>query len=150
MAFSHGTQDAQKTMGVITLALVTTGHLDGFNVPTWVILLAAGAMGLGHARGRLAGHPHPRQPHHRTGSAQGVRGADRVVHGAARLGLRVCGPGLLDARHDHLDHGRRRDRRLSAVRWSVARQVGTAWVLTIPGAALSAFVVYLVANTIVG
>ena len=51
MAFSHGTQDAQKTMGVITLALVTTGHLYGFDVPLWVILAAAGAMGLGTLAG---------------------------------------------------------------------------------------------------
>ncbi|MGI8492252.1 MAG: inorganic phosphate transporter, partial [Acidimicrobiales bacterium] len=51
MAFSHGTQDAQKTMGVITLALVTTGHLHGFRVPDWVILSAAAAMGLGTLAG---------------------------------------------------------------------------------------------------
>src|SRR6266849_6020137 len=51
MAFSHGTQDAQKTMGVITLALVTTGHLRSFHVPYWVIFSAAGAMGLGTLAG---------------------------------------------------------------------------------------------------
>ena len=45
MAYSHGTQDAQKTMGVITLALVATGHLKHFHVPLWVILAAAAAMG---------------------------------------------------------------------------------------------------------
>ncbi|HMC39483.1 MAG TPA: inorganic phosphate transporter, partial [Acidimicrobiales bacterium] len=43
MAYSHGTQDAQKTMGVITLALVATGHLKHFHVPLWVILAAAAA-----------------------------------------------------------------------------------------------------------
>jgi PiT family inorganic phosphate transporter len=47
MAYSHGTQDAQKTMGVITLALLITGHLRTFHVPLWVILAAAAAMGLG-------------------------------------------------------------------------------------------------------
>src|SRR3954471_13777750 len=51
MAFSHGTQDAQKTMGVITLALVTTNHLGSFVVPYWVILVAAGSMGLGTLAG---------------------------------------------------------------------------------------------------
>src|SRR5579875_3120219 len=47
MAYSHGTQDAQKTMGVITLALVTSGHLSSFHVPFWVILSSAGAMAFG-------------------------------------------------------------------------------------------------------
>src|SRR5829696_10057005 len=47
MAFGHGTQDAQKTMGVITLALVTSGHLHSFQVPLWVILASAAAIALG-------------------------------------------------------------------------------------------------------
>ncbi len=51
MAFGHGTQDAQKTMGVITLALVTSGHLDKLEVPVWVILAAAGAISLGTMSG---------------------------------------------------------------------------------------------------
>src|SRR5215207_8636379 len=47
MAFGHGTQDAQKTMGIITLALVTSGHLDSFDVPLWVILASALAISAG-------------------------------------------------------------------------------------------------------
>ncbi|MGH3261108.1 MAG: inorganic phosphate transporter [Trebonia sp.] len=47
MAYSHGTQDAEKTMGVITLALVTSGHLSTFRVPLWVIVSSATAMGFG-------------------------------------------------------------------------------------------------------
>ncbi len=47
MAYGHGLQDAQKTMGVITLALFTTGHIDSFAVPVWVIVSAAAAISLG-------------------------------------------------------------------------------------------------------
>ncbi|MBV5323728.1 inorganic phosphate transporter, partial [bacterium] len=51
MAFSHGTNDAQKTMGIITLSLVISGYITEFSVPTWVIALSAGAIGLGTALG---------------------------------------------------------------------------------------------------
>ena len=51
MAFSHGSNDAQKTMGIMTLALVTAGVIDEFEVPLWVIIIAATAIGLGTAAG---------------------------------------------------------------------------------------------------
>ena len=56
MAFSHGSNDAQKTMGIITLALLTVGAIDEFHVPLWVILASATAISLGTAAGRLADH----------------------------------------------------------------------------------------------
>jgi PiT family inorganic phosphate transporter len=150
MAFSHGTQDAQKTMGVITLALVTTGHLDGFNVPTWVILLAAGAMGLGTLAGgwrviRTLGSRITALDPAKAFAAQTASSTVLLVSAYA-YAVPVSSTHVMTSSI----MGVGATRRLSAVRWSVARQVGAAWILTIPGAALSAFVVYLIANAIVG
>jgi PiT family inorganic phosphate transporter len=150
MAFSHGTQDAQKTMGVITLALVTTGHLDGFNVPTWVILLAAGAMGLGTLAGgwrviRTLGSRITALDPAKAFAAQTASSTVLLVSAYA-YAVPVSSTHVMTSSI----MGVGATRRLSAVRWSVARQVGAAWVLTIPGAAISAFVVYLIANAIVG
>jgi phosphate/sulfate permease len=150
MAFSHGTQDAQKTMGVITLALVTTGHLDGFNVPTWVILLAAGAMGLGTLAGgwrviRTLGNRITALDPAKAFAAQTASSTVLLVSAYA-YAVPVSSTHVMTSSI----MGVGATRRLSAVRWSVARQVGAAWILTIPGAALSAFVVYLIANAIVG
>jgi PiT family inorganic phosphate transporter len=150
MAFSHGTQDAQKTMGVITLALVTTGHLDGFNVPTWVILLAAGAMGLGTLAGgwrviRTLGSRITALDPAKAFAAQTASSTVLLVSAYA-YAVPVSSTHVMTSSI----MGVGATRRLSAVRWSVARQVGAAWILTIPGAALSAFVVYLIANALVG
>ncbi len=149
MAFSHGTQDAQKTMGVIALALVTTGHLQGFSVPLWVILAAAAAMGLGTLAGgwrviRTVGNRITRLGAPRGFAAQSSASAVLLVSAYAYavplssthvLTSSVMGVGAT--------------RRVSAVRWGVARQVVLAWVLTLPGAAVSAAVVYLIAHAIV-
>jgi PiT family inorganic phosphate transporter len=150
MAFSHGTQDAQKTMGVITLALVTTGHLDGFTVPTWVILLAAGAMGLGTLAGgwrviRTLGSRITALDPAKAFAAQTASSTVLLVSAYA-YAVPVSSTHVMTSSI----MGVGATRRLSAVRWSVARQVGAAWILTIPGAALSAVVVYLIANAIVG
>jgi inorganic phosphate transporter, PiT family len=51
MAFSHGTQDAQKTVGVIALGLIVRGHLQGFSIALWMILVSATALGLGTVSG---------------------------------------------------------------------------------------------------
>ena len=109
MAFSHGTQDAQKTMGVITLALVTTGNLSGFDVPLWVILAAAGAMGLGTLAG---GWRVIRTLGSRITALDPPKAfASQTAASSVLLDLRVRlqGPGVVDAHHDELDHGRRRD-----------------------------------------
>jgi PiT family inorganic phosphate transporter len=150
MAFSHGTQDAQKTMGVITLALVTTGHLEGFVVPTWVILLAAGAMGLGTLAGgwrvirTLGSRITALDP--AKGFAAQTASSTVLLVSAYAYAVPVSSTHVMTSSI----MGVGATRRLSAVRWSVARQVGAAWILTIPGAALSAVVVYLIADAIVG
>jgi PiT family inorganic phosphate transporter len=142
MAFSHGTQDAQKTMGIITLALVTTGHLDGFDVPVWVILAAASAMGLGTFAGgwrvirTLGSRITPLDPP-RAFAAQTAGSA--VLLGSAYLyALPVSSTHVVTTSI----MGAGATRRLSAVRWGVAQQVVVAWVLTIPGSAIAAWMVF--------
>jgi phosphate/sulfate permease len=150
MAFSHGTQDAQKTMGVITLALVVTGHLSGFHVPIWVIFIAAGAMGLGTLAGgwrviRTLGNRITALDPPRAFAAQTSASAVLLVSAYA-YAMPISSTHLMTSSI----MGVGATRRFSAVRWGVARQVVAAWVLTIPGAAITAWLVYQVARAIVG
>lgn len=141
-AFSHGTQDAQKTMGLITLALVTDGHLSSFEVPMWVILSAAGAMGLGTLAGgwrvirTLGSRITPLDPP-RAFAAQTAASAV-LLTSAYAYALPVSSTHIMTTSI----MGVGASRRLSAVRWSVAQRVVTAWLLTIPGAAISAWASY--------
>ena len=150
MAFSHGTQDAQKTMGVITLALVTTGHLGTFGVPTWVILSAASAMGLGTLVGgwrvirTLGSRITPLDPP-RAFAAQTAASSVLLVSAYA-YAVPVSSTHVMTSSI----MGVGATRRLSAVRWGVAQQIVFAWLLTLPGAALSAWAFYEVAHRVVG
>jgi PiT family inorganic phosphate transporter len=149
MAFSHGTQDAQKTMGVITLALVTTGHLSGFHVPYWVILSAAGAMGVGTLAGgwrvirTLGSRITPLDPPR--GFAAQTSASAVLLVSAYAYAMPVSSTHIMTSSI----MGVGASRRLSAVRWGVAQQVLVAWILTIPGAALTAWVVYEVTHIII-
>jgi inorganic phosphate transporter, PiT family len=149
MAFSHGTQDAQKTMGVIVLALVATGHLDAFQVPLWVILSAAGAMGLGTLAG---GWRVIRTLGNRITALDPVRGFAAQTSASAVLLVSAYAYAMpVSSTHIMTSSimGVGASRRLSAVRWGVAQQVIAAWVLTIPGAAATAWVVYHIAHAVV-
>ncbi len=150
MAFSHGTQDAQKTMGVITLALLTTGHLHGFHVPLWVILAAAAAMGLGTLSGgwrviRTLGRRITALDPPRAMAAQSSASAVLLVSAYA-YAVPVSSTHVMTSSV----MGVGATRRLSAVKWGVAQEVVAAWVLTIPGAAASAWLVYLIAHAVSG
>lgn len=150
MAFSHGTQDAQKTMGVVTLALVVTGHLTHFHVPLWVILTAATAMGLGTLAGgwrviRTLGSRITTLDPPRAFAAQTSASAVLLVSAYA-YAMPISSTHLMTSSI----MGVGASRRLSAVRWGVARRVIVAWLLTIPGAALTAWVVYQPARAITG
>lgn len=150
MAFSHGTQDAQKTMGVVTLALVVTGHLSHFSVPVWVILAAAAAMGFGTLAGgwrvirtlgnRITPLDPPRAFAAQT-SASAVLLASAYAYAMPISSTHLMTSSIM---------GVGATRRLRAVRWGVARRVMTAWVFTIPGAALTAWIVYQPARAITG
>jgi PiT family inorganic phosphate transporter len=150
MAFSHGTQDAQKTMGVITLALVVTGHLRHFHVPFWVVISAATAMGLGTLAGgwrviRTLGSRITALDPPRAFASQTAASAVLLVS-AYSYAMPISSTHLMTSSI----MGAGASRRLSAVRWGVARRILVAWVLTIPGAGASAWVVYKIARAIVG
>jgi len=135
MSFSHGTNDAQKSMGIITLALVVSHHLGTFEVPVWVKLTCAVAMGLGTAFGgwkiiQTMGTRIIRlQPVH--GFAAETSAA-AVIQVASHFGLPVSTTHVISS----AIMGVGASKRLSAVRWGVAGNIVVAWVLTPPVAAL--------------
>jgi PiT family inorganic phosphate transporter len=137
VAFTHGTNDAQKTMGIIALALVASGHLaeDFDRPPFWVIVSAALAMGAGTYAGgwriiktlgtRVAKLDPPRGFAAQTATAG-------ILWGTAHYGFPVSTTHTVSG--SVLGAGA--TRRLNAVRWGVAGNILAAWVLTIPAAAL--------------
>ncbi|HEY7526437.1 MAG TPA: inorganic phosphate transporter [Candidatus Limnocylindria bacterium] len=149
MAFSHGSNDAQKTMGVMTLALFQAGVLPEFKVPIWVIFLAASAISLGTAAGgwRIIKTMGTRvvklDPVH--GFAAETTAAT-IIFGASQLGMPVSTTHVISS----AIMGTGASDRFNAVRWGVARQIGIAWVLTIPAAGLVAGLAYLVVHPILG
>lgn len=141
MATSHGLNDAQKTMGVITLALVIFGEIDKVEVPLWVKLACAGAMSLGTAVG---GWKIVKTMGHRIFKLEPVHGfaaetsAALVITGASLVGAPVSTTHTISA----CIFGVGSTKRLSAVRWNVAANLATAWVLTLPAAGSVGFVCY--------
>ncbi len=147
MAFSHGSNDAQKTMGVMTLALVSAGIIPEFKVPLWVIILAAGAISLGTAAGgwriiRTMGSKVVRlDPVH--GFAAETTAAS-IIFGASTLGMPVSTTHVISS----AILGVGSSDRFRAVHWGVARRIGIAWVLTLPASGLVAALAYLVLRPI--
>jgi len=144
VSFSHGANDAQKTMAIITLALLSSGHLTEFAVPTWVVLAAALAIGLGTWAGgwriiRTMGSRIINMEPVDGFTAQTASAA--VIQAATSWGLPVSTTHVVAGSV----MGAGATRRLSAVRWGVARRIVWAWVLTIPAsAALAALAALLV------
>lgn len=149
MAFSHGMADAQKSMGVITLALFSYGLIPVFDVPLWVKMACATAMALGTAAGgwriiKTVGQDFIKlQPVH--GFSVDSASAS-VITGAAFFGLptstthvitsAVLGVGL--------------SKRMSAVNWGLAYRIVGAWIFTIPASALVSYVTYMVFSPFLG
>ena len=137
LALSHGTNDAQKTMGIITMGLVTSGHLSHFTVPRWVILVSALAISLGTVSGgwriirTLGGRIYRIRPIH--GFTSQATSAF-VILGAALLGGPVSTTQVVSSAIMGVGSAER----LSKVRWGVAGNIFTAWVVTIPFTALMA------------
>ncbi len=135
MAFSHGANDAQKVMGVITLALVASGQLTSTEVPTWVIVACALAMGLGTAVGgwriihTLGMKMVKLEPVH---GFAAETGAATVLLFTAHFGLPVSTTHTITS--SILGVGS--TKRLSAVRWGVTSKIFSAWLFTLPGAAV--------------
>jgi PiT family inorganic phosphate transporter len=136
-SLAHGTNDAQKTMGIITLALIAHGNLsaDNFHVPTWVVVSSATAIALGTYSGgwriiRTMGNRIIKMDPAQGFAAQGAGAA--VVLTASHLGFplsttHVISGGVM---------GAGAAKRLSAVRWGVAGNIALAWVLTLPCSAV--------------
>lgn len=141
MATSHGLNDAQKTMGIITLALFIFGEIDEVAVPLWVKLACAMAMAAGTA---IGGWKIVKTMGHRIFKLEPVHGfaaetsAALVISGASVLGAPVSTTHTISA----CIFGVGSTKRLSAVRWTVAGQLVTAWVLTLPAAATVGFCSY--------
>lgn len=141
-SYSHGTNDAQKTMGIITGVLVTTGYLEAFSVPLWVILAAHTAIALGtlfggwrivHTVGSRITRLKPRGGFcAETGGAASILLATAFGVGVSTTHVitgAIAGVGSIQ--------------RIKAVRWGVATNIAWAWVLTIPASATVAAIVYL-------
>jgi inorganic phosphate transporter, PiT family len=141
MAFSHGTNDAQKTMGIITLSLVIGGYISEFHVPFWVIAISAGAIGLGTALGgwrlirTLGGKFYKIRPVHAF-STQLTSGI--VILTASVFGLPVSTSQVVSS----AIVGVGSSERLGKVRWSVAQEIVMAWFITIPASGLVSAGVY--------
>ncbi|HZC84227.1 MAG TPA: anion permease [Rubrobacter sp.] len=137
VAFSHGANDAQKTMAIITLALFSSGRLPEFVVPVWVALAAAIAIGLGTWAGgwriiRTMGTRIVRMQPVDGFAAQTVAAA--VIQLATTWGLPVSTTQVVSG----AVMGAGSTRRFSAVRWGVARRIAWAWIFTIPASAVLA------------
>ena len=142
LAFSHGTNDAQKTMGVIALGLVTAGMQEGFFVPIWVVAVSALAIALGTSLGgwrlirTLGARMYRVRPIH--GFAAQIAGAG-VILGAALLGGPVSTTQVMSSSIVGVGAGER----LSKVRWNILGEMVVAWLLTIPVSAGLAALAYL-------
>lgn len=151
MALGHGLQDAQKTMGVIFLALLTGGYVaDGDRLPLWVIFSAAGAISLGtwsggwrimRTLGRRIIHLDPARGFAAETVAAGVLYTTAFAFQAPISTTHTITSAIM---------GAGATKRFSAVRWGVARSIVAAWVLTFPMAGLAAAVCYWVLHVVTG
>jgi PiT family inorganic phosphate transporter len=148
MAFSHGSNDAQKTMGIMTLALLAAGVIPNADIPIWVILLAATAISLGTAAGgwriiRTMGQKVVKlDPVH--GFAAETTAAT-IILAASHFGMPVSTTHVISS----AILGVGSSDRFSAVRWGVAGNIVIAWILTIPAAGLAAAIAFLVLDVFV-
>lgn len=141
LALGHGTNDAQKTIGIITLSLIIGGYLSDFTVPLWVILLSAGIMAAGTALGgwrlirTLGGKFYKIRPVHgfATQFSSGL-----VILTATLTGLPVSTSQVVSS----AIIGVGASERFGKVRWGVAGDILTAWLVTIPISGLFSAAIY--------
>lgn len=141
MSFSHGSNDAQKSMGIITLALLSAGYIPALEVPTWVKLVCATAMASGTAIGgwkiikTMGGRIFKMEPIN--GFSADLNSAT-VIFSSTLLNLPVSTTHVVAGSIMGVGSAKR----IHAVRWTVARQMLVAWVLTIPLSALTSACIY--------
>jgi len=147
MAFSHGSNDGQKFMGAFSLALVLGGAMTEFTIPLWVMLLLGAVMGLGTAFGgwriiRTMGFKITKlEPVH--GFAAESSGALAILL-ASRFGIplsttHTIGTSIM---------GVGATKRFSAVRWGMAREIVTTWIITFPACAILGYLFTLLLKSI--
>jgi PiT family inorganic phosphate transporter len=147
MAFTHGANDAQKTMGVIALALLLSGEIETFYIPDWVkiaagVTIAAGTYVGGWRIIRTMGtRIYQMEP---AGGFASQATAGMVIYASTRAGYPLSTTHVISG----AVIGSGATKRLSAVRWGVAGNIVFAWILTIPAAATVAAVVYFPLNAI--
>jgi PiT family inorganic phosphate transporter len=147
MAFSHGSNDAQKTMGIITLALFSAGAIESIEVPTWVIVVSATALSLGTAVGgwrimkTMGSRVVELEPVH--GFAAETTAAT-VLLTTAQLGMPVSTTHVISSAIMGVGSARGP----KGVRWGVARRILLAWVITIPASGIVAALSWFVLHTI--
>lgn len=150
MALGHGLQDAQKTMGVIVLALVAGGYHEGESIPLWVKIAAALAISAGTYAG---GWRIMRTLGRRIIELDPPRGfASETVAASVLYTTAFAFQAPISTTHTITSAvmGVGATKRRSAVRWGVVREILTAWVLTIPMAGLSAALFYAIAHLVLG
>lgn len=147
LSLAHGTNDAQKTMGVIGLALVAHGDFSAshFHVPTWVVIAAASAMSLGTYAGgwriiRTVGTRIMKMDAAQGFTAQGAGAA--VILASSHFGYPLSSTHVISGGV----MGAGAAKRLSAVRWGVAGNIAFAWLLTLPAAGVFGAIAYWLAN----
>ncbi|MCB0215628.1 MAG: inorganic phosphate transporter [Caldilineae bacterium] len=149
LALSHGTNDAQKTMGIITMGLVTLGYQATFHVPLWVVLASATAIGLGTAAGgwriirTLGGKFYRIRPIH---SLTSQTAAAAVILSASLLGGPVSTTHVVSS----AIVGAGASERMSQVRWMNLADIGVAWLITVPITALLGAAAYLMLRPLIG
>ncbi len=149
MALGHGLQDAQKTMGVITLALFTAGEINSFEVPLWVVLAAALALSAGtyaggfrimRTLGRRIIQLTPAGGFAAQTVASGVMVTTATVFAVPVSTTHITTTSIM---------GVGATRRLSAVRWGVARSIVVAWIVTLPAAGAVAALAFFATDLVV-
>jgi PiT family inorganic phosphate transporter len=147
MALAHGSNDAQKTMGIMTLALFADKAIPDNTVPIWVILMAATAMSLGTAAG---GWRIMKTMGQRVVKLDPVHGfaaettAASIIMVASHFGMPVSTTHVIST----AIMGVGTSDRIKAVRWGIARSIVTAWILTIPSTAIIAGASYLLLHLV--
>lgn len=140
-SFAHGTNDGQKTMGIITLALISAGYLSTSTIPMWVRLIAAIAMGLGTAFGgwriikTVGGKIMKIRP---VNGASADLSSAIIIFGFSRLGLPVSSTHVISSSIMGVGSAQR----VKAVKWGVARRIVITWIITLPITAILAGLIF--------
>ena len=149
LSFSHGANDAQKSMGIITMVLLLSGYIDEFQVPLWVIISCASMITIGTMMGgwrivRTVGFGiYKVRPLH---AVDAQLTSALVIFGASAIGAPVSTTHVVSSSI----MGIGASERPKAVRWGKAQEIISTWLITIPGAALAAAVVYWLVHVTTG